>query len=224
MMHHRLAIGGELDNVLDAETATDRGNLRCAAHVLGDASGGIVQPAMGHWPCGQPVRRAHVPLRFQETSKNLRPRPRHRRVAKRHRRWCGHGNPCRRRLRPSNRTRRSALSARLRNRRRIDNAEPDHAHHLVEVAKGGLDLRQQVDGNRARRHCAVRSVVTPAPAHALGDQLALWVSKTCPGRTAGFPERTKPTFATGAWRLMQDHAFCRQFLLDRTAMFRPRLM
>src|SRR5260370_4925911 len=32
-------------------------------------------------------------------------------------------------------------------------AEPDHAHHLVEIAELGLDLRQQIDRTTARRSC-----------------------------------------------------------------------
>src|SRR6195952_2166283 len=57
-------------------------------------------------------------------------------------------------------------------RRRVDEAaEPDHAHHLVEVAERGLDLGQQVDGAAARRGIALLHG-NAGPELALGDQLA----------------------------------------------------
>src|SRR5439155_1470560 len=41
-------------------------------------------------------------------------------------------------------------------RRGIDEAaEPHHAHHLVEIAERGLDLRQQIDRAAARRRVAL---------------------------------------------------------------------
>src|SRR6202035_3779733 len=66
-------------------------------------------------------------------------------------------------------------------RRRIDEAaEPDHAHHLVEVADRGLDLRQQVDGATARGGIALFDGDAGAQL-ALGDQLALGVETDLTG-------------------------------------------
>src|SRR3982074_1220420 len=67
MMHHRLAIGGELDIAFDAEIARYRSQRR-ARHVFDDAARGLVEAAMGHRPCGQPLRRAHRGGSAQETS------------------------------------------------------------------------------------------------------------------------------------------------------------
>src|SRR6185312_11964311 len=57
--------------------------------------------------------------------------------------------------------------------RRIDEAaETDHANDLVEVAKRGLDLRQQVDGAGARGLLSVFDADAAAKLP-LGDQLAV---------------------------------------------------
>jgi len=46
VMHHGLAVGGELDVDLDREIARNR-SLHRARHVLDDAAGNVVQAAMG---------------------------------------------------------------------------------------------------------------------------------------------------------------------------------
>ena len=114
MMHHRLAVGGELDVDLDGKIAGDRG-LHRARHVLDDAARGVMQAAMGDRPRRQPVR-ARASVRRPRTVP--RPPPRHPPAARRRRRWCGHGGPCRRRPRPSGRRRRSGPSAHRGNRAR----------------------------------------------------------------------------------------------------------
>src|SRR5258707_11963655 len=56
---------------------------------------------------------------------------------------------------------------------RIDEAaEPDHAHHLVEIAERGLDLHHQVDGATARRGIALLDR-NPGAELALCDHLAV---------------------------------------------------
>src|SRR3954451_16970951 len=66
-------------------------------------------------------------------------------------------------------------------RRRIDKtAKPDHAHHLVEVAKRGLDLGQKVDGAAARRGIALLER-DAGPELALGDQLAFGIDADLAG-------------------------------------------
>ena len=51
MMHHRLAVGGELDVAFDAEIAGDRG-LRRARHVFDDAARASCRP---RWATGRAV-------------------------------------------------------------------------------------------------------------------------------------------------------------------------
>src|SRR5580704_937228 len=110
-------------------------------------------------------------------------------------------------------------------RRRIDEAaEPDHAHHLVEVADRGLDLREQVDGTTARGGIALFDRDAGAQL-ALGDQLALGVETDLTGdeqQVAG-PDKAD-VIRHGACRLMQGDAFCRQFLFDCTRHVGPRLL
>jgi hypothetical protein len=58
MMHHRLAIGCELDVAFDRYVALYRGPGR-AWHILDDAARGVMQAAMGDRPRRQPVGSAH---------------------------------------------------------------------------------------------------------------------------------------------------------------------
>src|SRR6185437_6797070 len=67
MVHHRLAIGGELDIAFDAEIARYRSQCR-GRHVFDDAACGVVQPAVGDRPRRQPVGCAHLAAPAQETS------------------------------------------------------------------------------------------------------------------------------------------------------------
>src|SRR6478752_4406099 len=68
MVHHRLAVGGELDIDFDGEISVDRSGYS-ARHVLDNAVGTIVQTAMGDRPCGQPIRGVQAPVSAQDTSK-----------------------------------------------------------------------------------------------------------------------------------------------------------
>ena len=52
-MHHGLAVGADLQIDLDAVIAGNGGGRR-RRHVLDDAAGGVVQPAMGDRPGGEP--------------------------------------------------------------------------------------------------------------------------------------------------------------------------
>src|SRR5947209_3160495 len=66
-------------------------------------------------------------------------------------------------------------------RGRIDEpAEPDHAHHLVEVAQRGLDLGQKVDGAAARRGIALLDGDAGAEL-AFGDQFAVRIETDLAG-------------------------------------------
>src|SRR5437879_11023583 len=59
-------------------------------------------------------------------------------------------------------------------------AEPHHAHDLVEVAEGGLDLREQIDRATLRRRVALFDGDAGAQL-ALGDQLAFRIGANLPG-------------------------------------------
>src|SRR3954454_14801596 len=61
-----------------------------------------------------------------------------------------------------------------------ETAEPDHAHHLVEIAERRLDLRQQIDGAAARRGVALCDRDAGAEL-AFGDQLALGIETDLAG-------------------------------------------
>src|SRR5712692_8272846 len=102
-------------------------------------------------------------------------------------------------------------------RRGIDEAaEPDHPDHLVEVAERGLDLCQQVDGATARRGVALLHGDAGAKL-ALGDQLAFRVETNLPRNEQQISGAYKTdVIRDRACGLMQDHALCRKFLLDRT--------
>src|SRR5712664_865909 len=103
-------------------------------------------------------------------------------------------------------------------------AEPHHPYHLVEVAERGLDLRQEVDGATARRGIALLHRDAGAKL-ALGDQLAFRVDADLAGheqQISGAHEAD--VIGHRAWGLMQDHALCRKFLLDRTRHVRPHLI
>ena len=128
VMHHGLAVGGDLEVDLDAVIAVN-GGRHGARRVLDDAAGGIVQPAMRDRAPRQPFRlrmilsenrshprRAGRPSGLRErmlrTPRTVpRPRPRHRSAARRRRPWCGRAGPCRQRRPPSGRRRRSSPSA-----------------------------------------------------------------------------------------------------------------
>jgi hypothetical protein len=146
-MHHGLAIGGELDVALDGEIAAI---AACAAPGMFSMMPRAAS-CRPRWATGRAVSQSGATHASQETSNTPRPRPPHPRAARRRRRWCGHGGPCRRRrdhqvggavqhFRPVEEIRRGIDEA----------AEPDHADHLVEIAEGGLDLRQQIDAQALR--------------------------------------------------------------------------
>jgi len=105
VMHHGLAVGGELNIAFDGEIAFD-GSKRCARHVFDDAARAIVQAAMGDRSRRQPFGRAHQEALSTRLRIPLRPRPRRPPAATRRRPWYGHGGPCRRKPRPSGRKRR----------------------------------------------------------------------------------------------------------------------
>src|ERR1700730_10693342 len=67
MMHHRLAVGGELQIAFDAEISIDRGLSR-ARHVFDDAARSVMQPAMGHRARRQPAGSAHLSVFRHDTS------------------------------------------------------------------------------------------------------------------------------------------------------------
>src|SRR6266481_2019253 len=103
-------------------------------------------------------------------------------------------------------------------------AEADHPNYLVEVAERGLDLRQEVDGATARGGTALLHGDAGAKL-ALGDQLAFRVDANLAGheqQISGAHEAD--VIGHRACGLMQDHALCRKFLLDRTRHVRPHLI
>src|SRR6185312_459672 len=59
MMHHRLAVGSELDIAFDGEIPRDRG-FRRGRHVLDDAARNIMQAAMSDRPRRQPIWSTHA--------------------------------------------------------------------------------------------------------------------------------------------------------------------
>src|SRR5580704_16959561 len=101
-------------------------------------------------------------------------------------------------------------------RRRIDEAaEPYHAHHLVEIAEGGLDLRQKIDGAAARGGSTLLDRDT-GPELALGDQLARRVE----ANLAGYEQQISAAdeadiIRDGSRGLVQGDAKGSQFLFDR---------
>src|SRR5205807_3670992 len=97
-----------------------------------------------------------------------------------------------------------------------ETAEPDHAHHLVEVAERGLDLRQQVDGAAARRRIALLDGDAGAQL-ALGDQLSLRIDTNLSRdeqQVSGADEADIIRHGSGG--LVQGDAQACQFLLDGT--------
>src|SRR5581483_8684496 len=101
-------------------------------------------------------------------------------------------------------------------RRRIDEAaEPHHAHHLVEIAERGLDLRQQVDRAAARRGGALLDGDARAEL-ALGDQLARGVEANLAGHEQQISSADKADIVrNGSRGLVQRDAQRSQFLFDR---------
>src|SRR5262245_30624165 len=67
MMHHCLAVGGDLQVDFDAVVAVDRGGNR-GRSVLDDAVLRVVQAAMGDRTCNQPIEIGHGHAARQETS------------------------------------------------------------------------------------------------------------------------------------------------------------
>src|ERR1700761_7219392 len=102
-------------------------------------------------------------------------------------------------------------------RRGIDKAaEANDAHHLVEIAERGLELRQQIDGAAARSRVALLNGNAGAEL-ALGDQLALGVDANLTGNDQEIASAHKPdVIGYRAWRRMQDNAKCPQFCFART--------
>ena len=101
--------------------------------------------------------------------------------------------------------------------RRVDEAtEPDHAHHLVEIAERGLDLRQKVDAAAARRGVALLDGDAGAEL-ALGDQFALRVETNLTRHEKQISGADETDIVRHrACGFVQDNALCRKFLLDRT--------
>ena len=78
-------------------------------------------------------------------------------------------------------------------RLRIDEAaEPHHADDLVEIAERGLELREQIDRAGARGGLALLDGDAGAEL-ALGDQVAVLRGRVGPDTNSRRPERTKPT-------------------------------
>ena len=191
--------------------------LSRARHVFDDAARAVVQAAMGHRPRRQPAGRAHRRLRYETSnmpSTSTAASAGSEATPTVVRAW--------RPLSPKAATIRSdaplsTFGPSTKVGRGIDEAaEPDHANHLVEVAERSLDLRQQVDGATARRGVALLDGDAGAEL-ALGDQLALRVD----ANLAGHEQQISGAYETDvirhrARRLMQDHALCRKFLLDRS--------
>ena len=153
MMHHRLAVGADLQVDLDAIIVRNRGSNR-ASGILNEAVCGIVQPAMGDRPCGKPVDRSVPTSRHFEESLDF-----HRRVLRQSRDADG-------------RARMPALVAKDRDHqvgravhdlRTFDEvgrgihkaAEPHHPHHLVEIAERDFDMGEHIDRAGPRGFLAV---------------------------------------------------------------------
>ena len=97
VMHHRLAVGADLQIAFDRVVAGDRG-LEGGRRVLDHAVCGVMQA-----PVGDRCARSASPgmdrlfgVSFSSPRTRPRPRPRHRAAAPKRRSWCGHGGPCRR--------------------------------------------------------------------------------------------------------------------------------
>src|SRR5450631_818255 len=193
MMHHRLAIGGELDIAFDAEIACYRSLCR-ARHVFDDAARGVVQAAMGHRPRGQPVGRAHCDDSVYETS-NI---PSTSTAASAGREATPTVVRAWRPLSPKAATIRSEAPFSTFGPARKSGAEltkpPSRTTRITLSRSPSAALicasRLMAQPRAAALPC---STVTPAPSLPFAISLPSGLRQTCPETNSRFPVRTKPT-------------------------------
>src|SRR6266478_2771162 len=193
MMHHRLAICGELQIAFDTEIAIDRGLSR-ARHVFDDTVRSVMQPAMGHRTRRQPAGRAHPRVFRYETSNT----PSTSTAASAGseatptvvRAW--------RPLSPNASTIRSEAPFSTFGPSRKSGAEltkpPSRTTRTTLSRSPSAALicasRLMAQPRAAALPC---STVTPAPSLPLAISLPSGLRQTCPETNSRFPVRTKPT-------------------------------